>query len=120
MGKFADLKIGGSTAIDLSDDGLRRGVAEVIEPGFDGNLGVGFGEIAEAEEIGVGGWIDPDGGFQFGRAAGSLGRIEDGAGDFQNAAELEGAADDLGEEGGGGFGGVRARSYIPDRYTVPA
>src|SRR5260370_41511212 len=103
MGKFADLKIGRSTAIDLSDDGLRRGVAEVIEPGFDGNLGVGFGEIAEAEEIGVGGWIDPDGGVQFGREAGRLGRIEAGGGDFKNAGGLEVAAVDLGEEGGGGF-----------------
>src|SRR5258707_3935860 len=98
MGKFADLKIGRSTAIDLSDDGLRRGVAEVIEPGFDGNLGVGFGEIAEAEEIGVGGWIDPDGGFQFGREAGSLVRIEAWAGDFRNAAELQVATEGLGAE----------------------
>jgi len=63
MGEFADLKIRGSATIDLADDCLRRGIAKVIKPGFDGDFGSGFGDIAEAEEIGVGGRIDPDGGF---------------------------------------------------------
>ncbi len=54
------MEVSGCAAIDLSDDGLRRGIADVIEPSFDGNFGVGFGEIAEAKEIGVCGRIDPD------------------------------------------------------------
>jgi len=37
---------------------LRRWIANIIEPGLDGDFGDGFGEIAEAEEIAfVGGSI---------------------------------------------------------------
>src|SRR5712664_3983385 len=99
MGKFSDLEISGSATVDLANDCLRGGIADVIEPGFDGNFSVGFGEIAEAQEIGVGGGINPDGWFQFGRDARDLGRVEAGAGDFENAGELEVVADDLGEKG---------------------
>src|SRR6266436_9128366 len=114
MGELADLKIRGSAAIHLSDNGLRRWIANIIEPGLDGDFGGGFGEIAEAKKIGVCGRIDPDGRLQFGGDAGSLRRIETGARNFENAAELEVVTDDLGEERGVGFGGVGARNEIGD------
>ena len=59
MGEFSDLEVGGSAAIDLSDNGLRSGIAEVVEPSLNGNFGVGFGEIAEAKEIGACWGINP-------------------------------------------------------------
>ena len=53
VGEFADLRVGGSAAIDLADDGLRGGITHVVHPGEDGDFGGGFREIAEGEEIGV-------------------------------------------------------------------
>jgi len=47
-----------------------------------------------------------------------LGRIKAGAGDLENAAELEIVTNDLGEEGGVGFGGVGARNEIGDGDTL--
>jgi hypothetical protein len=99
MCELADLEVSRSAAIDFSDDGLGGGIAKVVKPGFDGDFGSGFGEITEAEEVGVGGGIDPDGGFEFGRDAGCLRRIEAGAGHLENAGELDIVANDLGEEG---------------------
>src|SRR5260370_42599023 len=106
MGEFADLKIRGSAAVHLSDDRLRGGIAEVIEPGFDGHFGGGFGEIAEAEEIGVRGGINPDGRLQFGGGGGGLRGVEGWEGGVDNAAQFEEAADCLSEGGGGWVGGV--------------
>ena len=51
MGEFADLEIRGRAAINLSDDGLRSWIADVVEPSFDGDFRGGFGEIAKAKEI---------------------------------------------------------------------
>ncbi len=99
MGKLADLKIRRSTAINLSDDSLRRWIADVLEPGFDGNFGSGFGEIAETKEVCVRGGIDPDRGFQFGGNAGSLRRVKARAGDFENTGELKIIAHNFSEKG---------------------
>src|SRR6266478_1016598 len=114
MGEFADLKIRGSAAINFSDYGLRRGIADVVKPGFDGYFGRGFGEIAEAKEIGVCGGIDPDGGFHLGGDAGGLGRIEAGAGKLNYAAELEVIAHDLSEKGSVRFRRIGARREVRD------
>src|SRR5260370_38138642 len=59
VGEFSDREVGGSDAIDLSDDGWRGRIAEVVEPSLDGNFAVGFVQIAKAKEIGVRGGIDP-------------------------------------------------------------
>ena len=68
--------------------------------------------LAKAKEIGVGGGIDPDRRFQFGRDAGGLRRIEAGAGELENSAELEVIAHELCKEGGVRLGGVRAGSKV--------
>jgi hypothetical protein len=114
MGEFADLKIRRSAAIYLADDRLRRGITDVVKPGFDGNFGGRLREIAEAEEIGVSGGINPDGRLQLGGDAGSLRRIEAGARNFENAGELKVVADNLGEEGSVGLGGVSAGGEVGD------
>ena len=59
MREFANLQVGGTAAIDLADHGLRRGVAHVKEPGLDGDFGSGFGQITEAEIVGVGWRLHP-------------------------------------------------------------
>src|SRR5260370_35495639 len=87
MGKHADLKIRRSTAINLTDESLRRWIADVLEPGFDGDFGSGVGEIAETKEVCVRGGIDPDRGFQFGGKAGSLGRAKARAAGFENTGK---------------------------------
>jgi len=46
-----------------------------------------------------------------------LRRIEAGARDFEDAAELEIVADDLGEEGSVGLGSIRARRKIGDGHA---
>ena len=46
-----------------------------------------------------------------------MGRIEARTRDFQDAAELEVVADDLGEEGSVGFGEVGARREVSDGYA---
>ena len=117
MGEFSDLEVGGSAAIDLTDDGWRRRIADVVEPSLDGNFAVGFGEIAKAKEIGVGGGIDPNGGFEFGGHARGLRGIKAGAGKLKNAAILKIVANDLRKKGGVGLGGVRARRKIRYGYA---
>jgi hypothetical protein len=114
MGKFADLEIRGSATIDLANDCLRGGIADVVQPSLNRNFGIRFSEITKAEEIGVCRGIDPDSRLQFGGDGGSLRRVEAGAGDFENAGELEIVADDLGEEGGVGFGGVGTGNEVRD------
>ena len=114
VGEFANLKIRGSAAIDLSDDRLSRGIAHVIEPCFDGHFGCGFGEIAEGEEIGVGGRIDPDRGFQFGRDARCLRWIEARTRNLENAGELEIVTHDLGKKGSMRFRCLGARGEVCD------
>src|SRR5690349_12290200 len=108
MSVFANLKVGGSTAIDLTDDGLRSGISDIVEPCFDGDFRCSFRDISKAEKIGIGGRVDPNGRFQLGGDAGRLRRVETWAWDFQDAAELEIVADDLSEKGRVGFGGVGA------------
>ncbi len=117
MSEFADLKIGGSAAIDFADDGWRSGIADVVEPCFDSDFGGGLGDIAEAKVVGVGRRIDPDSGFQFSGDAGSLWRIEAGAGDLEDAGELEIVADDLGEKGRVGFRGVGTGSKVRNGHA---
>src|SRR5207249_11974232 len=112
--KFSELKLGGSAAIDFSNDCRRRRIADVIEPGFDGNFGGGLGEIAEAKEIGVGGGIHPNGWFQFGGHGGGLRGIKTGACKFKDAAVFEIVANDLGKKGGVGLGGIRTSCQIRD------
>ena len=123
VGEFADVGVGGSAAIDLADNGLAGSVADVEHPSKDGDFGGGFGEIAESEEIGVHGRLGPIEHLEFAGLGRSLGGIEAGAGEFENAGEGEVVADDGGEEsgmrlGGVGFGGeVRdgdARFLLPD------
>src|SRR5258706_15172827 len=98
MGKFSHLSVGRGATIHLSYDSLRRRAAHVIQPGLDGHFCRGLGQIAKAEEIGVRGGVDPDGGFQFGRDAGGLRRVEAGAGGLKDAGEWEYVYEDLGEE----------------------
>ncbi len=114
MGEFSHLEVGGRAAIDLPDDSLRRWIAHVIEPGFDGHFGGGFGEITEAKEIGICGRINPDRRFQFGGDAGGLRRIEAGAGELENAAKLEVIAHDLSEKGSVRFRSIGARREVRD------
>ena len=57
--EFANLGIGGRAAIDLANDGLRGGIADVVHPGVDDDFGGGFGEIAERDEIGIERGIGP-------------------------------------------------------------
>ncbi len=114
MGEFSHLRVGGSAAINLSYDGLRRRTAHVIQPGFDGDFGGGFGEITKAEEIGVCGRIDPDSGFQLGGHAGGLRRVEAGTRDLENAGELEIIAHNLSKEGSVGFHRVSGVCEVSD------
>src|SRR6267378_928634 len=114
MSEFPHLRIGRGTAIDFTDHGLRRRVAHVVEPGFDGDFRGGFGQIAEAYEICAGRRIGPDGVFQFGRHTRRLRRVETWTGQLEDAAELEIIANDLSEKGTVGLGRVRTRYKIRD------
>ena len=114
MGELANLRIGGSAAINFANHGLRRRIADVIEPCFDGDFGGRLGEITKTQEICVCGGIDPNGRFQFGRYAGGLRRIETGASEFEDAAELEIVADNLSEKRSVGFRRIGARGEVGD------
>src|SRR5258708_27641107 len=112
VGEFADLRVGGSATIDLADDGFVGGAANVEHPCGDGDFGGGFGEIAEGDEVGVEGRIDPGGFLELRRLGGNLGGVEAGRDEFDDAGEGEIVANDLGEEGGVGFGVVGARGEV--------
>ena len=73
VSEAADLRVGGSAAIDLGDNRLSGGIANVEEPGLDGYFGGGFGEIAEGDHAGVGWSIGPSEIAQFGRLRGGCG-----------------------------------------------
>ena len=114
VSEFADLGVGGSAAIDLANDGLRGGAADVVHPGEDGDFGGGFGEIAEGEEIGVDGSLRPIEHLEFAGLGRSFGRIEAGGGEIDNAGEGEVVANDGGEESGVGFVGIGFGDEVGD------
>ena len=113
MGEFPYLRVGGGAAIDLGDDGLRRRITHVEEPRLDRDVG-GFGEIAEGDEVGVGWGIGPGEVAEFGWLRRRLWRIEAGADEVDDTAELEVVTDNLGEERGVIFGLVGAWGEVGD------
>jgi hypothetical protein len=114
MGEFADLRVGGSASIELSDDGFVGGAANVKHPGGDGDFGWRFGEIAEGDEVGVEGRIGPGEFLEFVGSGGNLGGIKAGRDEFDDAGEREVVADGLGKESGMSFGVVGARGEVGD------
>ena len=114
MSEPADLSVGRSAAIDLGDDRLRGRITNVEEPSLDGDLGRGFGEIAEGDHAGVGWSIGPREVAKLGRLRGSLGRIKTGADEIQYSAELEIVTDDLSKQSRVIFCLVSARSKVRD------
>ncbi len=109
MREFANLGIGGRAAIDLADNGLRGGIADVVHPGVDDDFGGSFGEIAEGDEIGIERGVGPGKVAKFAglREERWLGGIEAGTDDIENATEGEVVANYAGEERAvsGGFRG---------------
>ncbi len=67
VGEFADLRVGGSAAIDFADHGLAGRAVDVEQPGLNLDFGRGFGEVAEGDEVGVDRWIGPGEVFEFGQ-----------------------------------------------------
>src|SRR5580700_8910642 len=59
MSKFTNLGIGGRATIDLANDRLGAGAANVKHPRGNGDFGSGFRKIAEGHVVGVHGWIGP-------------------------------------------------------------
>src|SRR5882762_7987521 len=112
VGEFANLRVGGRAAVDLADDGLIGGAADVVEPGGDDDFGGGFGEITEGDEVGVDLRGGPIGIVQLGGLGGNLGGVEAGADEIHDAAELQVVPDDLGEELRMWLGGILVRSEI--------
>src|SRR5260370_29461710 len=110
--ELADLRVGGRAPVDLTNHGLRRRAADVVEPGGDYDLAGGFGKVAEGDEVGVDLRCGPVGIAELGRNRGDLRGIEAGADEIDYAAELQVVADDLGEELRAGFGGVTTWSKI--------
>ena len=98
VSEFANLRVSGRAAVDLTDDGLIGGAADVIEPAGDYNFTGGLGEIAESYEIGVDLRRGPVGIAKLSRNRGHLHGIEAGTDEFNDAAELQVVADNLGEE----------------------
>ncbi|GAC1628231.1 MAG: hypothetical protein NVS9B13_25810 [Candidatus Acidiferrum sp.] len=113
MGEFADLRVGGSTAIDLGDDGLGGRVANVEKPGLDGDFS-GFGEISKGDHVGVHWGIGPSEIAKLRGNAGRLLRIKAGADEFDDATKLQIVSNDLSEESGVRLGGVGAGSEVGD------
>ncbi len=95
MGEFADLRVGRRTAINFCNDGLGSWAAHIVEPGLDGDVAGGFGEIAKGNEVSVDWRIGPGDKAKFRRNAGLRWRIEAGADDIENAAEAEVIANHL-------------------------
>ena len=117
MRELANLEVSGSAAINFSDNRLRRGIAEIVKPGFDGDFGGGFRNIAETQVIGVCGRLEPGGGLKLRGDTGGLRRIKARAGDLDNAGELEIVANDLRKKSSVGFGRVGARREIGDGHA---
>lgn len=116
VSEFADLGIVGSAAVDLANDGLRGGIADVVHPGVDDDFGGGFGEIAEGDEIGIERRIGPGEIVEFaGLRERRRGGIEAGADEIDYAAEGEVIARDGGEESRVGCSLIGAGSEIGDR-----
>ena len=114
VGEFADLGVGGSAAINLADDCLGGGIADVVHPGIDDHFRRGFSEIAESNEIGIERGIGPGKETKFAGLGERLGGIKAGADEINDAGEGEVVADDGSEEGGVGVGFVGARNEIGD------
>src|SRR5258705_274118 len=112
VSEFANLRVSGRAAVDLADDGLIGGAADVVEPCGDDDFGGGFGEIAEGDEVGVDLGGGPIGIVQLGGLGGNLGGIEAGTDEIHDAAELQVVADRLGEELRMWLGGILVRSEI--------
>ena len=101
MSKFANLGIGGRTTIDLANDGLGAGAANIEHPRGNGDFGSGFRKIAEGDVVGVHGRIGPGEIAEFTGLRRKIGGgIETGANEFDDAAEGEIVANDGGEESG--------------------
>src|SRR5947209_10515249 len=110
MREFADLRVGGCTAVDLADHGLSGAAVDVVEPGLNFDFGGGFGEITEGNHVRIDLRIFPFGVFQFTGNRGDLLRIETRAYQFEDAAESEIVANDLRESERMRFGLIIARS----------
>jgi len=115
MSKNAHLGVGRLAAVGLADDGLRGGTHDVEEPSVDGDVGGGFGEITEGEEVGVHGPLRPIEHTEFPGLRGCVGGIETGTGEFDDAGKGEVVADHGGEKSRVGFGVIRFGCEIGDR-----
>src|SRR6266851_9154990 len=115
--ELADLRIGGRAAVDLADDSLRRGAADIVEPAGNYDLAAGFGKVAEGHEIGVDLGSDPIVVTEFRGSGGHRRGVEAGADEIDYAAELQVVADDLGEKLRVRFGGITAWSKIGDGHA---
>ena len=78
--------------------GLAGRIADVEEPGLDGDFGGGLRKVAEGDHVGVERLVGPSEILQFAGNAGQLLGIEAGADDIDDAGELEVVADNLAEE----------------------
>src|SRR5580692_7834957 len=97
MSEFANLGIGGSTAINFGDDGLSGGIVDIVEPGLNSDFGRGFREITEGHVVGFDLRISPSGVLEFGRLTERLRGVETGTDEVEDAAEGEIIANDLGK-----------------------
>jgi len=123
MSKFANLGVSRRAAIDLANDGLGAGAANIKHPGGDGDFGGGFRKIAEGDVVGVHGRIGPGEIAEFAGLRRKIGGgIKTGADEFDDAAEGEIVANDGGEEGGviGGVIGLGNKSGNGDARLVDA
>src|SRR5271165_2561444 len=108
----ADLCVRRVAAVDLADNGLGGRIAHVKHPGGDRDLGGGFREIAEGDEVGVDGHVGPGEIAKFGRLRRRLRGIKAGRDQVENAGEGQVVADDLSEHRDVGLGRIGAGSEV--------
>ncbi len=87
---------------------------DIVKPCLNSDFGGGFDEIAEGDHVGVCRGVGPIEVAQLVGQSRLRGGIHAGADEFEDAAEGEVVAHDLGEEGGVRFRGVGAGAEIGD------
>lgn len=101
VSEFANLGVGGRATIDLANDGLGAGAANIEHPRGNGDFGSGFRKIAEGDVVGVHGRIGPGEIAKFAGLRRKIGGgVKTGADEFDDAAEGEIVANDGCEESG--------------------
>ena len=87
MGKLTDLVVGRGAAINLADDWLAGGIADVVEPSLDGDFGSGLRQVPERDHAGVERLVGPGNVLEFARNARDLLWIEAWADHVDDAGE---------------------------------